>query len=116
MTGNTWPETLPVDLLLDGFSKQPQSNVIRTSMDAGPKKTRRRYTARAIKFSGKQIFDAEELAVFEWFYHTVLADGALRFNLADPTGPETAEFRFTDDYTVAAVDGLFEVTLPLERL
>jgi len=116
MANITWPELLPATLLIDGFSKQPQSNVIRTSMDAGPKKARRRYTARTVKYSGKQIFDAAELAVFEQFYCTVLADGVLRFNFTDPSTLETAEFRFTADYTVSAVEGLFEVSMQLERL
>jgi len=111
-----WPELLPSELLADGFSKQPQGNVIRTSMDAGPKKARRRYTARTVKYSGKQVFDESELMVFEQFYHKVIADGALRFNFTDPVTRETAEFRFTEDYTTNSVDGLYEVHMSLERL
>jgi hypothetical protein len=111
-----WPDLLPSGLLEEGFSKQPQSNVIRTAMDAGPKKTRRRYTARAVNYSGRQVFDAGELAAFEQFYHTVLADGALRFNFSDPVTGEIAEFRFTEDYISSAIDGLFEVSMQMERL
>ncbi|MDR1836408.1 MAG: hypothetical protein LBQ89_02000 [Treponema sp.] len=116
MANIIWPELLPSGLLADGFSKQPQSNIIRTSMDAGPKKARRRYTARTVKYSGKQVFDAAELAVFEQFYHNVIADGVLRFNFNDPVTGETAEFRFTEDYTVNEIEGYYEVTLSLERL
>jgi hypothetical protein len=111
-----WPDYLPSALLEDGFGKQPQSNVIRTAMDAGPKKARRRYTATAVKYSGKQVFDAAELMVFEQFYHTVLADGVLRFSFADPVTGETAEFRFAEDYAVASAGGLYEVQMSLERL
>jgi len=116
MANINWPELLPSGLLEEGFGKQPQGNVIRTAMDAGPKKARRRYTARAVNYSGKQIFDAGELAVFEQFYHTALADGVLRFNFDDPVTGETAEFRFTGDYSVAAVGGLYEASMELERL
>ena len=116
MANIIWPAELPATLLIDGFSKQPQSGVIRTTMDAGPKKARRRYTARTVKFSGKQIFDMNELAVFEQFYQFTLADGVLRFNFTDSTTRETAEFRFTDNYTVSAVEGLFEVSMQMERL
>jgi len=116
MADITWPAELPSTLLIDGFSKQPQSSVIRTAMDAGPKKARRRYTARTVKFSGKQIFDAAELAAFEKFYQFTLADGVLRFNFTDPSTLEAAEFRFTADYAAAAVEGLFEVSMQLERL
>ncbi len=116
MAGIYWPELLPPTLLLAGLSMQPQGNVIRTAMDAGPKKARRRYTARTVAYSGKQLFDAAELAVFEQFYHTVLADGVLRFNFTDPITLKTAEFRFTGAYSAVAADGLWEVAMPLERL
>jgi hypothetical protein len=116
MTNIYWPELLPSGLLADGFNKQPQGNVIRTAMDAGPKKARRRYTARTVKYSGKQVFDTAELMVFEQFYHNVIADGVLRFNFTDPVTQETAEFRFTEDYAVNTIDGLFEVQMSLERL
>jgi hypothetical protein len=111
-----WPDYLPAGLILNGLSKQPQSNVIRTAMDAGPKKARRRYTARAVRFSGKQVMSQGELEDFEQFYHIALADGVLRFNFTDPVTFQTAEFRFTEDYTAGAVDGLFEVSMSLERL
>jgi len=116
MTGIIWPQLLPSDFLADGLSIQPQSNVIRTQMDAGPKKARRRYTARTVNFTGKQRFDNAEFAVFEHFFHTTLADGALRFYFIDPLYGIYAEFRFTEDYTAAEIGGFWEVTLPLERL
>jgi len=116
MANITWPDLLPSDPLSDGFAKKPQSNVIRTAMDAGPKKARRRYTARAVNYTAKQIFNAAELKVFEQFYHTTLADGVLRFNFTDPVTLETAEFRFTDEYETNAIEGEFEVSMQLERL
>ena len=116
MTALFWPELLPADFLAEGLTIQPQSNVIRTSMDAGPKKARRRYTARSTIFSGAQRLDAAELAVFERFYHAALADGALRFYYKDPVSNQLAEFRFTEDYAATEIGGLWEVTLSLERL
>jgi hypothetical protein len=85
-------------------------------MDAGPKKARRRYTARTVKYSGIQDFSAAEFAVFEHFYHNVIADGVLRFNFKDPFTGEIAEFRFTDKYSSKAIEGHFEVTMQLERM
>jgi len=111
-----WPDLLPSGLLADGFSKKPQSNVIRTSMDAGPKKARRRYTARTVIYSGKQVFDESELMVFEQFYHNVLADGVLRFHFTDPTTQKIGEFRFTEDYIATPNDGLYDVQMSLELL
>ena len=111
-----WPVGLPDGLLMEGLSIEPQNIVIRTSMDAGPVKARRRYTARTIKYSGMQRFDRAEFVVFEQFYHTVLADGVLRFNYADPVTLETAEFRFCENYRVTLTEGYYEVAMVLERL
>jgi hypothetical protein len=53
MTNISWPELLPTGLLENGCTKQPKNNVVRTKMDAGPDKSRRRYTARAVSYSGR---------------------------------------------------------------
>jgi hypothetical protein len=116
MASITWPDALPCGLLMEGLSIEPQNNVIRTAMDAGPKKARRRYTARTVQFSGKQIFSPEEFIIFDSFYHTALADGALRFNFTNPVTLETAEFRFCKNYAAAANEGCFEVAMALEKL
>jgi len=101
---------------MDGLAAGRNSNVIRTQMDAGPKKTRRRYTASTKIFTGKMFMDAEQHFVLEQFYRTVLADGALRFYFTDPQTLETAVFRFTEDYVEVSAGGMFEITMSLERL
>ena len=111
-----WPSLLPAGFLMEGLAIEPQNNVIRTAMDAGPKKTRRRYTARTLNFSGKQVFTVKEFVVFEAFYHTALADGVLRFNFTDPVTLDTAEFRFTENYHATAAEGYIEVAMSLEKL
>jgi hypothetical protein len=112
----SWPEELPLTLSLEGLSAKQKSNVIRTQMDAGPVKTRRRYTANTKTFTGKMLLSPAQRLILEQFYHTALADGALRFNFTNPQTLQAQEFRFTDDYTEEAVDGLFEISLSLERL
>jgi hypothetical protein len=101
---------------MDGLSAQPKSNVIRTAMDAGPQKARRRYTANTKVFTGKLLLDPGQRAVLEQFYHTALADGVLRFNFKNPQTLAVQEFRFTEDYTEASVDGRFEISVSLERM
>jgi hypothetical protein len=116
MASISWPAELPETLLLEGLSAERKSNVIRTAMDAGPPKTRRRYTAAVKQFSGKLFLDAAQRITLEQFYHAALADGALRFNFANPQTLEVQEFRFTEDYTETSTDGGFEIALSLERL
>jgi len=111
-----WPDGLPNTLLISGLSAKRNSNVIRTQMDAGPKKARRRYTASTKHFTGKMILNESQRYELEWFYRFTLADGVLRFNFTDPQTLESGEFRFTDDYTENSVDGMFEISMSLERL
>jgi hypothetical protein len=111
-----WPAELPATLLLEGLSAKQDSNVIRTAMDAGPKKTRRRYTAGTKTFTGTLLLTPAQRSVLEQFYHAALADGVLRFNFTNPQTLAVQEFRFTDDYTETAIDGLYTISLSLERL
>lgn len=111
-----WPKVLPKTLLIEGLAATRKSNVIRTTMDAGPKKTRRRYTATTKTFTGKILLNTEQRYALENFYYTELADGVLRFMFTDPQTLELCEFRFTEDYTENSIDGMFEVSMSLERL
>jgi len=111
-----WPAYLPKTLLMENLAAKRSSNVIRTRMDAGPQKTRRRYTASTKVFTGRMLLSAEQRFELEWFYRFTLADGALRFNFTDPQTLETGEFRFTEDYTENSIGGMFEVEMSLERL
>ena len=111
-----WPDGLPNTLFINGLSAKRNSNVIRTQMDAGPKKARRRYTASTKNFTGKMLLNESQRFELEQFYRVTLADGVLRFNFTDPQTLESGEFRFTDDYTENSVDGMFEISMSLERL
>lgn len=111
-----WPDSLPDTLLMDGLSAKRNSGVIRTKMDAGPNKARRRYTASSKTFSGKMLLTESQRLALHYFFHNELADGVLRFNFTDPQTLEVGEFRFTDDYTENSVGGWFEVSMSLERM
>ena len=102
--------------MLNGLSAKSNTSVVRTKMDAGPDKIRRRYTASTKTFKGKMMLDASQRLELEIFYKTVLADGVFRFNFLDPQTLEIAEFRFTENYTENSVDGKFEISMSLERL
>jgi len=116
MTEISWPDTLPVTLLMDGLSAKRKTSVVRTAMDAGPEKMRRRYTASVKTFSGKMLLNKNQLIELDLFFKTALADGVLRFNFTDPQTLETAEFRFIEPYQEVSVSGFFEISMSLERL
>lgn len=89
MTDILWPISLPQVMILDGLQGQRRSNVIRTSMDAGPQKARRRYTVASKDFDGAIIV---------------------------PQTLEFKEFRFREDYKEQQIDGLWKITMPLEKM
>ncbi len=45
MSNPVWPPSLPQRPLAQGFSEQAPDTLIRTQMEAGPPKVRRRFTA-----------------------------------------------------------------------
>jgi hypothetical protein len=115
MTNIRYPDSLPA-VRASGFQAQYQDPVLRTQMDAGPVKQRLRYTAAPKKFSATIVADEAEREIFEaWFVET-LGFGALRFVMRNPQTLDPEEFRFSGVYSEAETDGLFTITMPLERL
>lgn len=95
----------------------PQNAVIRTSMDAGPDKVRRRFTAAPRRFTGTTPFLTKtELETFETFFETTLQMGALSFTATDPLSCTTKTFRFVGDYKVNPAGRAFRVSAELEIL
>lgn len=84
----TWPVSLP-EVRPGGYQETPQNQVLRSEMETGPAKTRRRFTAgtRTIPVQ-YQLTDAE-LAVFEAFFDDEIAAGALSFSWPHPRTGQT---------------------------
>lgn len=101
---------------LEGLSGKLRTAVIRTDMDAGPQKTRRRYTVSQKDFSGSVVVTEAQRKILETWYEKILGNGALRFVMADPQTLEPAEFRFLEDYSEESTDGLWTITMNLEKL
>lgn len=116
MTNIMWPTSIPQLLRLDGQKAQRKNNVIRTQMDAGPSKARKRYTVSEKLFEGTIIVTEEERQILENWYRDTLGDGTLRFAMKDPQSLQLSEFRFTEDYTEVSLEGLWKITMKLEKL
>lgn len=115
----TWPETLPQKLLIDGYSQQLANKLLRSSMDTGPAKQRRRFSAGVMPVTGKLVLDNAELEILKAFYDTTLVGGSLRFIWVDPTDKMNGNvmFRFTSPVTWTAYGAdRFSVALQLEIL
>ena len=111
-----WPASLPQVLEIEGYSETLANTVIRTAMETGPAKRRRRFTAAPRPIKGKVTLDATQRATLKTFYETTLGGGALSFDWTDPVTGSPATFAFFSPPQIRGDDGLFPVTLDLELL
>ena len=112
-----WHVDLPQELFVAGYSGTFPNVTIKSDMDAGPAKVRRRFTAGVEPVSGTMIMTAAQLATFDTFYNTTLLGGSLRFSWTKPPVHTVAcEMRFTEVPSWTKVEGEYEVSLSLEVL
>ena len=90
-----WPVTLPQYLSTDGYSESPPELSVRTQMDAGPAKVRRRFTAGVRPVSGSVLLTEAQIEILDAFYVTTLEGGSLTFDWLHPRTAASATFRFT---------------------
>jgi len=113
----SWPGSLPQKPLLDGNSEVPPKTTVRTQMDAGPAKVRRRFTAGTRDFNAEFIMSKSQVATFDDFYINTINGGANRFDFDNPRTGTTHEFRIVDQpqYQKIGPDA-FRVSMKLEQL
>lgn len=118
----TWPASLPQTLLYD-LTGMRQAGKVRSQMDTGPAKQRKRFTAVAKEYDGALILTQAQVATFNTFYETTLGEGAVSFDWIDPYLDTSASLRFRAEPEVTLVrpsdtlaNRLYRVTMPLERL
>jgi len=113
-----WPADLPQEVLFDGYKERPAKVLLRTPMDAGPAKVRRRTTAgiRNIQFVVEMT--RAQAVIFETWYRDILKDGSLAFEWVHPRTQASCIYRFTDNgYDISLVTGaLCHVACYLEIL
>ncbi len=93
-----WPASLPQSAFLK-VAEVRQSAVIRTAMDSGPAKLRRRFTAAVRNLDVAMFLDGTQKATFDTFFNTTLAEGALSFDWTDPVTDSTISMRFREPAT-----------------
>lgn len=111
-----WPTTLPPPQL-SSFQETPPNNLIRTGMDVGPDKVRRRTTAdvRAITFV--LALSKAEVAILDAFYNTTTFSGLEPFNIEHPRTEATVVARFVEPPQYQEREGVvYMVNISLEIL
>lgn len=117
-----WPGSLPQYHEI-GLQETRQQAFVRTQMDTGPYKQRKRFTAATRFLEGTMLMTKAQKAIFDTFYNTTINEGADEFDFTDPKdGSTTQSVRFTAPPTVTALIGgssgvdFYRATISLEIL
>lgn len=96
----TFPATLP-NVLMTDYGYQRIENRIRTEMETGLPRVRRRFLASPAEFDVRWKFSLAELGIFEKFYREELFDGTAWFyiKLVNGAGETTYLARFKEHYS-----------------
>ena len=111
-----WPEGLPLPTI-EGYGISPGEAILRTEMEAGPARQRRRFTDVPSRIAVRWVMDRDEFAFFEAWYRWAAAEGGAWFEieLLGGLGLVPQEARFTRQFEARPYRGrLWEVVSQLE--
>lgn len=93
MPNAVWPLSLPQEPDIGHIEEAP-NNLLRTQMDVGPPKVRRRYTAAVRSVEMPLELDDAQTTTLHDFFTTTLKDGADLFDWKLPRTGGAVTFRF----------------------
>ena len=91
-----WPDRLPLPTI-ESYGIQPGEAILRTEMEAGPARQRRRFTNVPSRITVRWVMRAEQFLLFESWYRWAAAEGGAWFeiDLLGGLGLLPQEARFT---------------------
>lgn len=92
-----WPASLPQKPLAEGFAEQMRKMGLRSAMDAGPAKQRRRFTAAVRTLKLRLRLTPAQVAALDTFWETDTAGGSLSFTWVHPRTGAGVTMRFIAD-------------------
>lgn len=111
-----WPVSLPKPLAA-GFRETLPVTTIRTEMEQGPAKVRRRTTAAIRKMSMSFLMTKAEIETLENFFLVTVAGGAIAFDFTHPRTGSTVSCRLTRPPEYGANNGTrFQIDIEMEVL
>ena len=90
----SWPASLPQEMELSGTKETLPDAVLRTQMEAGPAKTRPKYTRAAGKMEAFFFLDENQRQVLKDFYRVETKSGEVTFFIPQPLSGELMEVQF----------------------
>lgn len=94
MASAVWPAGLPQAPQLRALRERPPELTVRTSMDVGPAKVRRRQTAGVRTFPIEIKLTRDQVALLDEFFLDTLAGGALAFQWTQHRTGDLIDYRF----------------------
>ncbi len=84
MANPTWPASLPQKFSRNGYAEKRNVGTVRSKMDTGPDKVRRRFTAVPTTLAGSMKMTTAQTQTLDTFYQQTLAEGSLVFDWVHP--------------------------------
>lgn len=110
----TWPATLPAPAL-NSVRESPPKNKLRSPMDKGPPKERRRTTANVRPISFLLKCTLAQTQILDDFFTGDTASGVNEFDFTHPRTGATVSAKFASEPEYSEVEGvLYECTIQLE--
>ncbi len=112
-----WPPMLPAAPLVEGFQETAPTITLRSAIDAGPPKVRRRFTAGISQISCRYTVTRDLMNILDNFYFNGVAGGAIPFEWEHPRRREIVMVRFREAPQYTAYSGdIWTAVVALEVL
>ena len=98
-----WPASLPEYPLADSLQETAPDLVLRTQMDAGPAKVRKRFTAAPVQLAMRFELTKAQVATLLSFYETDADGGATTHTMTHPRTSATVTVRFVGQPQVRSI-------------
>lgn len=108
---STWPSKFKI--LRDNFQESPVSNTIRSEMDVGPAKLRKRSVLYINNLTFSMYLKQDDYEEFKTFYRT---NESVVFDFLRPDTKQTVPARFVSAPTASFLETLWQVNVQLEIL
>lgn len=100
------------------YKESPPNNTLRTSMDVGPAKSRRRTTSNVRLISFTLVLNSDQLDTLDGFYNDDTFSGSDDFDFNHPRTGDAVKARFVQppEYSDTIKNQLYEIPVSLEIL
>lgn len=108
-----WPPNLPCPMMA-GYSETIIPNVIRSDMDTGPDKVRRRSTAVVTQLTFNLNLTREQTIILDDFYFNTTLSGTIVFGFIHQRTMSQVDCRFVEPPSLTSRSGYYLAQVKLE--